>query len=230
MPLTERNCVVCNNLFKPKRNPHQTCCSRDCSKINNKNRCKRWYHEKRSDPIFREQKRERGREYSQRPLVRAMNIQNKKLYRITHHQQDIDYHRNKNAIIRYKWSRGVNGRETWRQAEEEVSIQVLLSEGFIEVMSLKPFKHNFYFDIRAINNITRRVCVFQVTTRTHTDIKQRLSYATTLNLEFFVLYVRPDLTGYVLKNARAPGAHALYLSDLKKIKTIQDIISNDQFD
>ena len=93
MPLTERNCVVCNNLFKP--------------------RC--------------------------------------------------DYHRNKNTIIRFEWSRGVNGRETWRKAEEQVAVQILLLEGFMEVMSLKPFKHNFYFDIRAINNITNRVCVFQVT-------------------------------------------------------------------
>jgi hypothetical protein len=91
-------------------------------------------------------------------------------------------------------------------------------------MSLKPFKHNFYFDIRAINNITRRVCVFQVTTRTHTDIKKRLSYATILNLDFYVLYVRPDLTGYVLKNTQAPGAHALHLRDLEKIKTIQSNI------
>jgi hypothetical protein len=127
MPLTERNCVICNNLFKPKRNPQKTCCSPDCSKINNRNRCNKWCWEKRSDPIFREKERERRQEYSRRPVVRARNIQKKRLYRITHHQQDVDYHRNVGAIIRFKWSKGVNGRQTWRQAEEEASVRILLS-------------------------------------------------------------------------------------------------------
>jgi CRISPR/Cas system-associated endonuclease/helicase Cas3 len=60
-----------------------------------------------------------------------------------------------------------------------------------------------------------------LSTYIHTYIKKRLGYAIALNLDFYVLYVRPDLTGYILKNAQTPGAQALCLSDLEKIKTIQ---------
>lgn len=53
-----------------------------------------------------------------------------------------------------------------------------------------------------------------------TFVRRNLTYAKELGLEFFVLYIHPDLTGYILKQAEAIGASALSLTDLHRIKRI----------
>ena len=112
----------------------------------------------------------------------------------------------------------MNGRTRWRQAEDK-ALRVLTIEGFKDPVCLKHFKHNFYFDVTAIRE-DLKICVFQVTTRTHTFVKRNLAYARELGLEFYVLYIRPRLTGYVLKHAEGPGAYALSLTDINRIKRI----------
>jgi hypothetical protein len=217
MPLTIRNCVICRKEFRPTHNPLQTCCSLICSKSNNRNRCNKWHKEKRADPAFVEAERARGRVYAQNPVNRARMLQRHKLYRLTHHQQDVDYHRNNSAQVRHIWSRGVNGRFSWLQAED-IALQILSLEGFENIILLKQFKGNFYFDIKAVRKQDNKICVFQVTTRTHTEVKRRLSYAKIFYLDFYILYVRPDLTGYILKYAEGPGSQALSCTDMQKIK------------
>ena len=218
MPLTYRTCKVCSKGFTPSRNPLQTCCCRDCSKINNNNRCHNWYERRKDDPIFKQEKRKSAQRYAQKPQYRNGRLERRKQYRIAHRQEQTDYVRNKTAKIRLDWSNGTSGRKTWREAED-VALQILPSEGFQKAISLKDFKHNFYFDAKGeTRNGTK--CVFQITTRIHTELKRRLKYARILGLHFYVLYIRPSLDGYIIKDAEKPGAHSIYYTDLKNIRTM----------
>jgi hypothetical protein len=86
-------------------------------------------------------------------------------------------------------------------------------------VSLEDFKYNFYFDLKAETRDGTR-CVFQITTRTHTELERRLTYARILGLHFYVIYVRPSLDGYIIKDAEKPGAHSISFTDLKNIRAI----------
>jgi hypothetical protein len=123
------------------------------------------------------------------------------------------------AKVRAAWSNVTSGRKTWREAEA-VALQILPSEEFQNTISLKDFRHNFYFDAKGETKDGTR-CVFQITTRTHTELKCRLKYARIFGLHFYVLYVRPGLDGYIIKDAEKPGAYSIYYTDIQNIRAIQ---------
>lgn len=220
MPLSHRICVVCNKGFTPSHNPLQKCCCHECSKINNNNRCHNWYDKRKDDPIFKLEKRISAQKYAQDPQYRKGRLERRKLYRLTHRQQQTDYARYKSAKVRVAWSNGTSGRNTWREAED-VALRILPSEGFRNIISLKDFKHNFYFDAKGEAKDGKR-CVFQITTRTHTELNRRLKYARIFGLHFYVLYVRPSIDGYIIKDAEKPGANSICHTDIKNIKAIEE--------
>jgi len=69
------------------------------------------------------------------------------------------------------------------------------------------------FDLRAEKN--GRICAIQVTTATtQPTFYKRLRLTRVLGLEYHILYVRPDLGEYILKNGEEPGAYKIFLNDL----------------
>ena len=88
------------------------------------------------------------------------------------------------------------------QLAEAIAPLILEREDFSDVKLLTTEFQYSPFDIIAKKR-NASLCVFQVTTRTHTEIKRHLSYAKIFYLDFDILYVRPDLTGYILKYAEA---------------------------
>lgn len=107
----------------------------------------------------------------------------------------------------------------WENAEK-ISLKILESEGYNH-----PIRLNYFptcpFDVTAIKNGIQ--CVFQITMRTHCDdLKRHIKLADDLGLEHRVIYVKPDLTGYVIKKAR--GNDELTLKDIKEVKRIENSI------
>lgn len=106
---------------------------------------------------------------------------------------------------------------TWVNTEweksEEIALEILEHEGFKNPRRLNYFRHH-PFDVRADG-----ISVFQVTMRTHIEDKRRhLRLADDLSLSYWILYIKPDFSGYVLKDAMGEGADELNLTDIKEMK------------
>jgi hypothetical protein len=77
------------------------------------------------------------------------------------------------------------------------------------------------FDLKAEKD--HLICAIQVTTATRQPtFFKRLRLANVLGLEYYVLFIRPDLKGYVVKNGKMPGGYKLLLDDIRrKVKPVQ---------
>lgn len=100
MPLTDRECVICSKIFRPPVNPSQKCCSSICSGMHKNKQTQRWYEDKKNDPAFRKERKERNRIYWKDPKYWSRNKERNRMYRINNHRQVTDYARNKNRRVR----------------------------------------------------------------------------------------------------------------------------------
>jgi hypothetical protein len=138
----------------------------------------------------------------------------------TYRERQNSLRRERRSRIQKEWGvvggpKGTWLNDSWEKAEE-VALQILTDVGFQSPKRLRYFP-NCPFDIRAERN--GKICVFQVTMRTHIDDKKRhLQLAKDLGLDYIILYIKPDFSGYVLKPAEDSGADELTLADLREVK------------
>jgi len=109
----------------------------------------------------------------------------------------------------------------WENAEE-ISLRILESEGYNH-----PIRLNYFptcpFDVTAAKNGIQYV--FQITMRTHCDdLKRHIKLADDLGLKYQVVYIKPDLTGYVIKDTKKRGVDELTLEDIKEVKRIENSV------
>ena len=88
---------------------------------------------------------------------------------------------------------GKNG--DWKQSEE-VTSSILLNEGFQNSKRLNYLQFG-PFDVVAEKN--GQACVFQVTTRIHTEKKRQAMLARDLKLPFYILFISLKRRKYILK-------------------------------
>jgi hypothetical protein len=110
----------------------------------------------------------------------------------------------------------------WKLAES-IAPHILEREDFIDVKLLTTEFQYSPFDI-----ITKRndsLCVIQVTTATtQPGYYKSLRLAQEFRLVYYVLYVRPDLKAYILKNSQNPGAYKIYLNEvLHNVKPVPEV-------
>ena len=131
--------------------------------------------------------------------------------------------RKRRAEIQERWGKvgGLKGtwvNRSWEQSEK-LAVEILKNEGFKNAKRLDYFP-TCSFDVRAEKQ--DKICVFQVTSRTHIgDKKRHAQLAKDLGLDYLILYIKPDLTGYILKRTDISGAGAdeICTKDLEAIKT-----------
>ena len=126
--------------------------------------------------------------------------------------------RQKRRYIQNVWGYVGGAKGTWVnqkwQKAEKYAVEALKHEGFKNVKRLSYFKQ-CPFDVKAEKN--GEIYVFQVTMRTHIDdIKRHKQLAKDLGVKFKVIYVKPDLSGYLIKDR---GMQELCLRDLKEVKS-----------
>jgi hypothetical protein len=132
------------------------------------------------------------------------------------------------VLIQEAWGKVGGPQGTWvnRKWEEaeEYALKALLQEGYTNVKRLKYFPQCF-FDIKADKDGC--VHVFQVTMRTHCeDLKRHRQLAEDLRLKYHVIYVKPDLSGYLIRDTDCKGVYGrspyeLSLRDLRRLKILK---------
>jgi hypothetical protein len=110
-----------------------------------------------------------------------------------------------------------NWKKLWKPAEA-IACSILQSEGFVNVKLLTEDYPYSPFDLRAEKN--GNVYVIQVTTSTtQPGFYKRLKLAEVLKLDYYILFIRPDLKGYIIKDSTQPGAYKIFLNDVQcKVK------------
>ena len=104
--------------------------------------------------------------------------------------------RNQRTKIQDFWGR--NGRIVWKESEK-IALKLLDKEGFSNIILLTDIYPQGFFDIKA-NDMLDNICLFQVTTRTHTSIKKARTFANILGINnFYILFIKTDLTAYILR-------------------------------
>lgn len=198
-------CMLCNNPFIPASGPQKYC--KNCApttadRTKYSNFWRLTFPEK-----SRKMKLESFRRLSKNPeWVREKNRLRRK----------------RRAEIQERWGRvgGLKGtwlNRSWEQSEK-AALDILKNEGFDNPRRLDYFPI-CQFDARAEKQ--NKIYVFQVTSRTHVEDKNRhIRLAKDLGLEYTILYIKPDLTGYILKNGEASGADEICVQDLEAIKRL----------
>lgn len=102
-------------------------------------------------------------------------------------------------VVRYWNPTNIDWKTNWK-ITEIASVEVLKAEGWINIELLTLYYPRFAFDIVATLPNGKRALI-QVTSRTHTHPNRHMKLASALHLGFYVLYINPSLTRYVLKNA-----------------------------
>jgi hypothetical protein len=123
------------------------------------------------------------------------------------------------ALINKLW--GIKSPQDWKRlwkSAEAIACSILHSEGFANVNLLTQDYPGSPFDLRAEKN--GDVCAIQVTTATtQPGFYKRLRLAEVLKLGYYVLYIRPDLKGYVIKYSKKRGAYKIFLEEVRcKVK------------
>jgi len=100
------------------------------------------------------------------------------------------------------------------RASEVFAKEFLQENGFHDVKLLDYF-YMCPFDIVAKKDGT--YYVFQVTTRTHCEVTRHLALAQDLGLRFFAVFVKPDLSGALLREL-TKGYYELTLEEVETLK------------
>lgn len=191
-----KKCVICGKNFEPKSG-HVLTCSADCAKKHHMYLKNKWRSE-HANYLKRKRRLDKDRTNQLR--------------------------RKRRKRIQSEWGvvGGLKGtwlNRHWEKAEEYAGRAITLS-GWCEVRRLAYFT-TCVFDIRA-SSFSSQSCVFMVTCRTHIDdLKRHERLADDLGLELFVIYVKPDLSGYIIKNSREKGADEINLKDLSGVTLLE---------
>jgi len=110
-------------------------------------------------------------------------------------------------------------KKLWKLAEQQ-AVAILKAEGFDKIYPLSESFTYSPFDLKA--EIDHFICGIQVTTATQQPtFFKRLRLANALGIEYYILFVKPNLRGYVLKNGKIPGGYKLFLNDVNwKVKPV----------
>lgn len=113
-------------------------------------------------------------------------------------------------------------KKLWRLAEQQ-AVTILRAEGFDKIYPLNEGFPYSPFDLKAEKD--HFICGIQVTTATtQPTFSKRLRLAKALGLEYYILFIKPNLKGYVLKDGKLPGGCKLFLNDVNsKVKPVPGV-------
>lgn len=113
------------------------------------------------------------------------------------------WRRNYRRTVQQNWGYGANGKlGGWAGTKAEIyALSQLDKYGFESASHLSGIFPFFPFDLRAIRKVDGRLCLIQVTMRTHADeIKRHRVLAELLNADYYVLFVSSALNRTILKH------------------------------
>ncbi|MHC1566169.1 MAG: hypothetical protein ACXQTD_00100 [Candidatus Syntropharchaeia archaeon] len=199
---TKYSWVVCSKCGKGTKFRDTTDVEREYWKKYNatkgKENNRRWYQKNR-EKILAKQRRNPKRlaylkEYRQRNIdrLRAYDRERNKLP----HRREKD--KKRHAVLNRIWHNGVEvDRKVWKKAEK-IALEILKQEGFAEVE-----RTNFYFPFDYWGKFDGDFAAIEVTCtykRQKKDIVKRFLAFT--GWRYFVLFITPDLSRYVLKECK----------------------------
>ena len=130
------------------------------------------------------------------------------------------YHYKRNEVKRREWRQkiqdlwGRDGKNCWKKAEE-LAAKILEQEGYTNIVNLSKLSSQSPFDYFAIKDGKRYV--FQITVRTHTMKPVAAKYADLFGLEYRTIFIKHDLTRYIIKAGSSPH---LSLKDIDEAKEV----------
>lgn len=163
---------------------------------------------------------------------RSEHSEEHKVYAKQYYRDNIDVlsantsmrRKERRRFIQEAWGRVGGEKGTWRNLRwvdaEKIAVKVLEANGFHDVKRLDYFIHS-PFDIVATYRDGIRYA-FQVTMRTHQDThKKHIRLANDLGLEWYVFYINPALTKYIIKSAIESGVEELNLTDMEHLTEVK---------
>jgi len=197
--LRDKTCLLCKREFAPSA-PSQKICD-DCSLPypTDSPEYTRWWRQ-----TFPEKAKE-----GKQSWWNSLSDEKKRYYK----ERGNERRKERRRRIQETWGfLGGKGEKFYRPTED-YAIKVLKREGYEGVKNLNYFKQNL-FDVKGIKN--SQIYVFQVTTRTHVDdAKRHRQLAGDLGLVYKILFVKPDLSGYILTEKTSIAEYML-----KEVKSI----------
>jgi len=188
----DKTCAHCGGKFRP-RSGVQKYCDSCISFFPTLQKLRAKWHRKRQREMTDPQKH-------------ARLLERNKTYYLKHRKERHEYQKIRLRKLQLLWTGQFKIKEKLSETgnclrirgnkAEEHTIGILQKEGFTNVKRINLRNVNMPFDIRAEKD--GRICVFETTTNIFHRDDGRFELAKDLNLDFYLVFLRPNYQGYFL--------------------------------